>query len=125
VAVAHLSLGVRSRQAQLAFIAEILSDYPNAVLMGDFNCIPDDPEMQVLYRHTRLCPPEYRIPTFPSWRPQRAIDHILVGSGLNCSLPRAIPAAYSDHLALAINIEVPLSIFSLSHPIPSFHTTGE
>ena len=36
VAVAHLSLGANSRRSQLAFIGELLSDHPHAVLMGDF-----------------------------------------------------------------------------------------
>ena len=107
VAVAHLSLGANSRRAQLSFIAELLSDRPHAVLMGDFNCMPDTPEMDVLYRHTRLRPPQHRIPTFPSWRPQRAIDHILISEALVAEDARAVPAANSDHLALAMNIDVP------------------
>jgi endonuclease/exonuclease/phosphatase family metal-dependent hydrolase len=56
VAVAHLSLGAGSRMSQLGFIAELLSDHPNAVLMGDFNCLAERPEMQVLYQKTRLQP---------------------------------------------------------------------
>ena len=68
--------------SQLGFIAELLSDHPNAVLMGDFNCLAERPEMQVLYQKTRLQPPGCIVPTFPSWRPDRAIDHILVSSGL-------------------------------------------
>ncbi|KAF1720524.1 endonuclease/exonuclease/phosphatase family protein [Pseudoxanthomonas wuyuanensis] len=107
VAVAHLSLGANSRRAQLAFIAELLSDHPNAVLMGDFNCLPDRPEMETLYKHTRLLPPQFCVPTFPSWRPQRAIDHILVSADLATHDARALPAANSDHLALAMNIDVP------------------
>nr|WP_225540767.1 endonuclease/exonuclease/phosphatase family protein [Xanthomonas sp. XNM01] len=107
VAVAHLSLGAKSRHAQLSFIAEILKDHPNAVLMGDFNCLADQPEMEVLYRNTGLRPPDCVVPTFPSWRPQRAIDHILISGELTCSGARALPAAYSDHLALAMDIEVP------------------
>jgi endonuclease/exonuclease/phosphatase family metal-dependent hydrolase len=107
VAVAHLSLGATSRRAQLAFIAELLSDHPHAVLMGDFNCVPDTPEMEVLYKRTRLQPPAIYIPTFPSWRPQRAIDHILVSADLGIDGTRALPAANSDHLALALNIDVP------------------
>jgi hypothetical protein len=69
VAVAHLSLGAGSRMSQLGFIAELLSDHPNAVLMGDFNCLAERPEMQVLYQKTRLQPPGCIVPTFPSWRP--------------------------------------------------------
>ena len=107
VAVAHLSLGAKSRHAQLSFIAEVLQDHPNAVLMGDFNCLPDQPEMDVLYRNTTLRPPECVVPTFPSWKPQRAIDHILVSGDLKCRGSQAFPAAFSDHLALAMQIEVP------------------
>jgi endonuclease/exonuclease/phosphatase family metal-dependent hydrolase len=107
VAIAHLSLGAASRRSQLAFIAELLHGHPHAVLMGDFNCDPERPEMQLLYRRTRLQPPACAVPTFPSWRPQRAIDHILLGDGLRGDDLSAFPAAQSDHLALAVVLEVP------------------
>jgi endonuclease/exonuclease/phosphatase family metal-dependent hydrolase len=107
IAVAHLSLGAQSRLAQLSFIAELLSDHPHAVLMGDFNCTSDQPEMDVLYRHTRLQPPACAVHTFPSWKPQRAIDHILVTGELGCRAMRAMPAAASDHLALSLELDVP------------------
>lgn len=109
VAVAHLSLGAGSRASQIAFIAELLHDHPHAILMGDFNCDPDRPEMQPLYRRTRLQPPASCVPTFPSWRPQRAIDHILVTGELKVANLEAFAAAYSDHLALAAEIDVPES----------------
>jgi len=107
VAVAHLSLGANSRRAQLAFIAELLSAHPHAVLMGDFNCVPDRPEMDLLYSRTHLRPPAFCVPTFPSWAPQRAIDHILLSESLSATDARAIPAAFSDHLALAMSIDIP------------------
>lgn len=107
LAVAHLSLGVGSRMSQLDFIADLLSHHPNAVLMGDFNCKAERPEMQVLYRKTRLQPPGCIVPTFPSWRPDRAIDHILVSSELQQRSVEAVAAAYSDHLALTMSIDVP------------------
>lgn len=108
VAVAHLSLGAQSRLSQLSFIAEVMHDVEHAVLMGDFNTPPDAPEMQALYRGSRLQPPECVVATFPSWRPQRAIDHILVTPGLGgCAGHRALPAASSDHLALSVELDVP------------------
>jgi endonuclease/exonuclease/phosphatase family metal-dependent hydrolase len=107
VAVAHLSLGASSRLAQLSFIAELLEGDPNAVLMGDFNCTLEQPEMDVLFRRTRLQPPAHTVPTFPSWAPQRAIDHILVGDGLVAHARTAVPAAFSDHLALSLELDVP------------------
>lgn len=107
VAVAHLSLGSQSRMSQLDFIAELLGDHPHAVLMGDFNCDPDRPEMQALYRKTRLQPPASCVPTFPSWKPQRAIDHMLVTPALSVATMQAVPAARSDHLALSVELDVP------------------
>ncbi len=107
IAIAHLSLGTASRKSQLAFIAELLHEHPHAVLMGDFNCVSDGPDMQTLYKRTRLQPPSCTVPTFPSWRPQRAIDHILVTKPLACNDLRALPAALSDHLALSVELEVP------------------
>ena len=107
VAVAHLSLGAGSRASQLSFIAELLHDHPHAILMGDFNCDPDRPEMQALYKRTRLQPPSMCVPTFPSWRPQRAIDHILTTSDLSVASMEAFAAAQSDHLAIAAEIDVP------------------
>ena len=111
VAVAHLSLGAQSRRSQVDFIAELLGDHPHAVLMGDFNCDPDRPEMQALYRHTRLQPPATCVPTFPSWKPRRAIDHVLVTPALRVAMMQAMPAALSDHLALSVELDVPERAF--------------
>jgi endonuclease/exonuclease/phosphatase family metal-dependent hydrolase len=108
IAVAHLSLGAKSRQSQIAFLAELLADAPHAVLMGDFNCAADAPEMRLLYRRTRLAPPSEVFPTFPSWAPRRSLDHILASEPLLVETPRAFPAARSDHLAVAIDLKVPL-----------------
>ena len=110
VAVAHLSLGAGSRSLQLDFIAEVLSDHPNAVLMGDFNCVADRPEMQSLYRKTRLQPPGCLVPSFPSWQPVKQIDHILVSDTLSIVETRALAAANSDHLAVAMELDVPRTI---------------
>ncbi len=107
VAIAHLSLGNQSRRMQLDFIAELLSDRARAVLMGDFNCDPYRPEMRSLFANTRLQPPSECIPTFPSWHPQRAIDHMLVTPELSMTAMRALPAAQSDHLALSVDLDVP------------------
>jgi endonuclease/exonuclease/phosphatase family metal-dependent hydrolase len=107
VAVAHLSLGAQSRRAQLDFLAELLTDAPHAVLMGDFNCGHDAPEMQKLYRRTRLRPPTQNAPTFPSWKPVRSLDHILYSEGIVASAPQALAAGRSDHLAVAIELQLP------------------
>ena len=106
LAVTHLSLGAKSRMLQLGFLADLLSESPRLVLMGDFNCDFDAPEMRALYRQTALVPPSDRVPTFPSWAPQRSLDHVLVG-GLDITSYRAIPAAGSDHMAVAVELALP------------------
>lgn len=103
LAVTHLSLGPRSRHMQLGFLAELLADEPKVVLMGDFNCDHEAAEMRMLYKRTRLTPPEFCVPTFPSWAPDRALDHILT-AGFRVRDYRALPAAGSDHMAVAVEL---------------------
>jgi endonuclease/exonuclease/phosphatase family metal-dependent hydrolase len=106
LAITHLSLGAKSRELQLGFLADLLSDAPRLVLMGDFNTPSDAPEMRVLYRRTKLTPPKRSLPTFPSWAPERPLDHILVG-GMDVVDYRTEPAAGSDHLAVSVEIRRP------------------
>ena len=103
LAITHLSLGVKSRQLQLGFLADLLSEESRLVLMGDFNCDFDAPEMRALYRETSLEPPPERVCTFPSWAPQRCLDHILVG-GFDVLDYKAVPAAGSDHMAVGVEL---------------------
>jgi endonuclease/exonuclease/phosphatase family metal-dependent hydrolase len=110
VAIAHLSLGTQARARQLDFIAELLHDKRNVLLMGDLNCAPDSPELRQLFDKTALTPPSEPRATFPSWRPQRAIDHILVSSDLAVQRMWTLPDAFSDHLPLAAEISLPAAL---------------
>ena len=108
VVIAHLSLGPQSRARQLNFIADLIWSSPHAVLMGDFNCALDSPEMVQLLRRTGLTPAHGSPPpTFPSWRPRRAIDHILVSEKMEIEQLYTLPHAVSDHLPLAAEIRLP------------------
>lgn len=107
LAITHLSLGVKSRQLQCNFLADLFGDSRRLVLMGDFNCEATAAEMQVLYRRTRLQPPPERINTFPSWAPTRSLDHILC-AGFEVSDYAPVIAAGSDHLAVAASIRDPM-----------------
>lgn len=107
VVISHLSLGPEARMRQLGFIAELLADAPHAVLMGDLNCAADSAELRELYRRTSLTPPLAPPPTFPSWRPRRAIDHILVSESLQIDSLWTLPQAFSDHLPVAASVTLP------------------
>lgn len=108
VAVAHLSLGPRDRKYQLDMLAERLSGEKYAILMGDFNCTLDAPEMESLWRYTQIQPPAGEIlPTFPSWRPTRAIDHILATSSMTAEPMKTLQQGGSDHLMVSRTIYLP------------------
>ena len=110
VGILHLSLGRKSRSRQLAYLAELVSRYKHVVLMGDFNCRIDHREFQELLDSTHLCSPEREFHTYPSWRPKRGLDHILVTPDLKVQQTLVYNASYSDHLPIAIDIDLPNSI---------------
>lgn len=107
VVLIHLALGQRSRLLQLDFVSELLADYRHAVLMGDMNCVPGSPEMRRLFQRSRLCEPEEERHTFPSWRPNRSIDHILVTPELSVASCHVVNHACSDHLPVAMELILP------------------
>lgn len=103
----HLALGRQARWQQVQFISAIVNQYRHVVVMGDFNCELDSPEMTLLLRKTDLCEPLETLHTFPSWRPCRNIDHILVSPTLEVHAGQVLHHVYSDHLPIALEISVP------------------
>jgi endonuclease/exonuclease/phosphatase family metal-dependent hydrolase len=107
VVIAHLSLGPAARRAQFEFLAELIGAHDPVVLMGDLNCSVHSPELKLLYRSTKLVPPAESPPaTFPSWRPRRAIDHILATPGIQIERLWTLPHPVSDHLPLAARLRL-------------------
>lgn len=113
VAVAHLSLGMQARTRQLGFIAELLGEYEHVILMGDLNCDAGGAEFADLFARTRLRPPAQHTPTFPSWSPRRAIDHILASESMTIERTWTLDDAFSDHLPLAAEIRLPVAFAGL------------
>lgn len=106
----HLALGKRARQNQLDFISELVNEHRHICVMGDFNCPPDSPEMQRLFRNTHLVLPEEELHTFPSWRPWRNIDHILTSSSVKVNNVHVVNHALSDHLPIAMELTLPAEV---------------
>lgn len=107
ICVLHLALSQRARLRQLAFVSALIDDLPYVIVMGDLNCEPNSPELRFLTRNTHLADPVREISTFPSWRPHRMLDHILVTPGLKVEHVHAINFACSDHLPIAMEVELP------------------
>jgi endonuclease/exonuclease/phosphatase family metal-dependent hydrolase len=110
VLIAHLSLSAAARKRQIEFLGELIGDAPNVVLMGDLNCTAKSAEMRSLFRRTSLAPPDSAPPTFPSWEPTRAIDHIIVSSGMRVEEMWTLPHPVSDHLPIAARVRLPIAM---------------
>lgn len=107
VVILHLALGRRARAQQLKYVAHLIRQHPNVVVMGDLNTEPDSPELRDFMDRADLIVPDRSIYTFPSWQPQRAIDHILVSPGMEIEALEVLPVTYSDHRPLAMTVRLP------------------
>lgn len=110
VLILHLALGRRARLRQLDYISEIVNEYRHVILMGDLNCPSDSVEMDYLINRTLMREPVHEMHTFPSWRPQRNIDLILVSPTLQVQQVRVIDYSLSDHLPIEMEISLPESL---------------
>lgn len=107
VIATHLALGERDRRSQLSYLQEEVGPARFVVLMGDLNC-----ELDELRRHPFLRAQEFLhhpeiAPTFPSWRPKKILDHILVSADLEIVDGGTVNFPWSDHLPVAMTIALP------------------
>jgi len=107
VVIAHLSLGARARHQQLDFLSGRLPRNRPVVLLGDLNCEPEDLLRHPGLRDSGLCVSPHSPATFPSWRPHRRIDHVLVSPEVRVYSLEALSRTTSDHLPLAVEIGIP------------------
>ncbi len=118
VLILHLALGRRGRLRQIGFLTELAQDYRHVILMGDLNSRSDSPEMAVLLENVRLSEPAPGLCTFPSWRPDRQLDHILVSPSITVERVEVLDCAFSDHLPLAMQVRLPEAVRSTWEMLP-------
>ena len=116
VVMMHLALGARTRTRQLAYIRERVTDYRHLVLMGDMNTHAVDLLENSPLRDLGLLAPQVEA-TFPSWRPQRCLDHILLSPTLELGRVDVLAQPISDHLPVAVEIRLPNAQSSGHTPI--------
>lgn len=107
IGIVHLALGWRSRRRQLDYLAELADVHPLLVLMGDFNCGGNSRSLQNMVRRTGMQGLDRTLKTFPSWRPRRNLDHILVSQTLRILSAHVIDFPLSDHLPLSMTLGLP------------------
>ncbi|MDO8696004.1 MAG: endonuclease/exonuclease/phosphatase family protein [Pseudomonas sp.] len=106
VVMMHLALGSRTRTLQLAYIRELIVGHRHVVLMGDMNTHAADLLERSPLRDLGLLAPQVQA-TFPSWQPQRCLDHILLSPELGLVKVEVLPMPISDHLPVAVEIRLP------------------
>lgn len=107
IAVVHLALGKRARAQQLKFLSRELDSSRHLIVVGDFNTQVGTPHIQELCEVLALQAPTRGLATYPSWQPQRAIDHILISKTLRSGNAQVLDATHSDHCPVALEIELP------------------
>lgn len=110
IVLVHLALGQRARLRQLEYLADVISDYRHVIMMGDFNCLSRSPEFEFLRSRTELCEPIHDLLSFPSWRPQQNIDHILVSPTLEVLNTTVLDYPLSDHLPVTMQLALPSDV---------------
>ncbi len=110
ICIMHLALGRRARLRQLSFVSELVSHYSHLVIMGDFNCECGSQEFRFLLDKTDLQSPPCDMMTFPSWRPNRKLDHILASPSLRLAKAEVLNYAHSDHLPISVELELPENV---------------
>lgn len=112
----HLALGRRTQLRQLAYIQELISDFEHVVIMGDMNThaeqLLDNSPLKDSGLWAPVCSSRK---TFPSWAPQKSLDHILVSDGIKVGDAWTPEFTVSDHLPVAIELDLP-SGFQLHRP---------
>ncbi len=78
--------------------------------MGDLNTQVDELLYRSPLRALDLQAPQLEA-TFPSWKPQRCLDHILISPDLQVARSMVVDQPISDHLPVATELILPAAIY--------------
>jgi endonuclease/exonuclease/phosphatase family metal-dependent hydrolase len=105
--IMHLSLSDSAQRQQLNFVHELIGGFNHVVLMGDMNTHAE----KILHDSPLQDAGLVALPgvshTFPSWRPEKALDHILISRGLLVKRAEVVTFPVSDHLPIALEFTLP------------------
>lgn len=102
----HLALSEKARFRQLDYVRELIQHHEHVIVMGDMNCRSDQ-ILDTPLRDTHLTQVNGEHHTYPSWRPTRNIDHILVSPSLKINHVKVLDYDYSDHRPIAMEVQLP------------------
>ncbi len=106
VVLLHLSLGERSRQQQLEYVANLIDGVQHVIVMGDMNSPVSKLLLETPLADTELVPPEEMRPTYPAWQPSLALDHVLCSPSLRVHDYDVLDCQVSDHRPVAVQLSL-------------------
>lgn len=105
--IMHLSLSDSAQKQQLRFVRDLVDDYKHVILMGDMNTHAE----KILHDSPLKGAGLVALPgvshSFPSWRPEKALDHILVSRSLLVKKAGVVTFPVSDHLPIELEVTLP------------------
>lgn len=107
VVVMHLSLSRGAQNRQLLHIRQLIGEHKHVVLMGDMNTHAEHLLGLSALKDLSLQPVNEGLQTFPSWQPNKGLDHILVSQSVKVKQVGVLDLPVSDHLPIAMEIERP------------------
>jgi len=110
VVVMHLALSKGGQNRQLKRIRELIGHHQHVVLMGDMNTHAEHLLHTSPLQDLALQPVVDGLQTFPSWRPVKGLDHILVSDTVKVKQVGVLDISVSDHLPIAMEIERPITM---------------
>ncbi len=113
--VLHLALGNRAQRRQLHYIRELIGAQRHIIIMGDLNSPLQHLLLHTALRDLDLHPAMDDLHTFPSWKPRRDLDHILISANLRVHQQRVVDLPLSDHLPIAMEIDLPPALSRALH----------
>lgn len=119
--IMHLSLSKAAQQSQLKFVRDLIDGYKHVILMGDMNTHAESILHESPIKSAGLVPLPGVSHTFPSWSPEKALDHILVSRSLEIKKAGVLPFSISDHLPIALDVKLPDSY----HQQQNLHSTTQ
>jgi endonuclease/exonuclease/phosphatase family metal-dependent hydrolase len=105
--IMHLALGDKTQLEQLRFVRDLIDRHQHVVLMGDMNTHAEKILHESPLKGSGLVSLPGVSHTYPSWRPEKALDHILVSRSLIVKRAGVVAFPVSDHLPIALELQLP------------------
>jgi hypothetical protein len=92
--------------------------------MGDMNAATDSKELLEFASSLGLTAPTEGLASYPSWQPQRAIDHIFISERIIASKAAVLDVPHSDHCPVELVLKLPPDIILDYATRPVIDNTG-